>query len=51
MHERIQRDAAEEPRRGVTEPIGRPRVRHLVHRQRKQQHDERDEDLRDVDVQ
>ena len=51
VHERVERDAAEQPRRRIAEPIGRPRVRRLVHRQRKQQNDERDEDLREVDVQ
>ena len=51
VHDRIERDAAEQPRGRIAEPIGRPRMRHLVHGQRKQQNDERDEDLREVDVQ
>ena len=51
MHERIQRHAAQQPRRRIAESISGPRVRHLVDRQREQQHDERYEDLADVDVQ
>ena len=51
VHDRVERHAAEQPRRRIAQPIGRPRMRHFVHRQREQQHDERDEDLREVDVQ
>ena len=51
VHDRVQRDAAEQPRRRIAEAIGRPRMRHFVHRQRKQQDDEADENLREVDVQ
>ena len=49
VDERVERDAAEQPRRRIAEAIGRPRVRHFVHGQREQQDDERDEDLREVD--
>ena len=51
VHDRVERHAPEQPRRRIAQPIGRPRVRHFVHRQGKQQDDERDEDLREVDVQ
>ena len=40
VHERVERDAAEQPRRRIAQAIGGPRVRRLVHRQRKQQNDE-----------
>ena len=32
----------------IAKPVGRPRMRQFVHREREQQHDERDEDLREV---
>ena len=44
VDERVQRDASEQPRRRIAEPIGRPRVRRLVNRQREQHDDERDDD-------
>ena len=48
VHDRIQRHAAEQPRRRIAEPVRRPGVRRFVDRQREQEHDERDEDLREV---
>src|SRR5206468_10441818 len=50
VHERIERHTAEQARRRIAEAIRRPRVRHFMYRQREQQNDERDEDLRDVDA-
>ena len=45
MHQRVERHPAEQPRRRIAQPIGRPRMRAFVHGQGKQQNDESDEDL------
>src|SRR5262245_9286737 len=51
MHDRIERYAAEESARRITQTVGRPRVRGFMYRQGKQKDDESDQNLRDVDVQ
>ena len=50
VHYGVQRHAAEQARRRIAQPIGRPRMRAFVHGQGKQQNDEGYEDLSDVDV-
>ena len=44
VRERIERQPSEHARRRIAEPVGRPRVRRLVKRQRQDQDDERGED-------
>ena len=48
VDQRVERDAPEQPRRGIAETIGRPRVRRLVNRQRHQHDAERDELRSDI---
>jgi hypothetical protein len=48
VHDRVQRDAAQQPRRRIAQAIRRPRMRHFVNRQRKQENDEADENAREV---
>ena len=43
VDQRIQRHAAEQTRGRIAQPVGRPRMRHLVNGQREQQNHERDE--------
>jgi len=50
MDDRVQRDAAQQPRRRIAQAIRRPRMRHFVYRQRKQENDKADEDAREVEV-
>jgi hypothetical protein len=50
VHNRVERDAAEQPRGRVAQAVGRPGVRQFVERQGKQQDRKRDEYLREVDV-
>ena len=50
VHDRVERHAPEEPRGRIAEPIRRPRVRHLVDGQRKQQDDESDRNLGEVEA-
>ena len=50
MHEWVERQPSEEARRRIAQPIGRPRMRAFMHGQGKQQNDEGNEDLSDVDV-
>ena len=50
VHDRVQRDAAEQSRRRVAKAVGGERMGHLVHGQREQQDNEGDEDQREVDV-
>ena len=50
MDGRIERQAAKLPRRRIAEPIRRPGMRRLVHRQRRDQHDENDENFGEIDV-
>ena len=40
VDDRIQADAAEESRRGITQHVGRKRMRRLMHAEREEQHDE-----------
>ena len=48
MHRRVERHAAQLSRGGIAEPIGRPRMGGLVHRQRHEQHAERNEYLGEI---
>ena len=50
MHHRIERDPTQQSSRGIAKPIGRPRMRALVNGQPEQQHDEHDQNAREVDV-
>ena len=51
VHDRVEGHATEEPGGRIPESIRRPGMRGLMNRQREQQDDEGDEDLREVDVQ
>ena len=42
VHERVQRDAPEQPRRGIAEPVGGPGMRRLVDRERDEHDRERE---------
>jgi hypothetical protein len=50
VHGRVQRDTAQQPRCGISQPIRRPRVRRFVHRQGKQQNQEKKKDLNEIDI-
>ena len=50
MHDGVERQAAQVPRRRIAEAIGRPRMRRLVHGQRRNQHDELNENLGEIDA-
>ena len=50
VHGRVERQPAQLARRRIAEPIRRPRMRRLVHRQRRDQHDELDENLGEIDA-
>ena len=51
MHDRVERNATEQPRSRIAKPISGPRMRRFVDGEGKQQDDERDENLSEVDVQ